>query len=84
MHYDLGQKFRAHYVDNLGFLPSQFDPTKIYVRSTDVPRTLQSAEVSKLFFDSWRDVMSCDALIIACWVRHKFWVYTRQIQTTSK
>lgn len=41
-HYDLGTRLRARYVDS-GFLPSSYHPDDIYVRSTDIDRTLVSA-----------------------------------------
>lgn len=40
-HYDLGQYFRRRYAD---FLPQQYSEKDLYVRSTDVDRTLMSAE----------------------------------------
>lgn len=40
--FDLGSRLRARYVDT-GFLPSTFNVRDIYVRSTDVDRTLMSA-----------------------------------------
>ncbi|EGC31876.1 hypothetical protein DICPUDRAFT_82266 [Dictyostelium purpureum] len=45
-HIQLGQTLRELYVDKYQLLPNQYtqDQTKIWVRSTDVPRTLQSAQ----------------------------------------
>eukprot|EP00708_Paratrimastix_pyriformis_P003003 GAFH01001767.1.p2 GENE.GAFH01001767.1~~GAFH01001767.1.p2 ORF type:complete len:412 (-),score=97.75 GAFH01001767.1:208-1269(-) len=42
-HQQLGTQFRQRYVNN-GFLPSSFDPSLVYVRSTDVPRTKESLQ----------------------------------------
>ncbi|CAG9770195.1 unnamed protein product [Ceutorhynchus assimilis] len=42
-HYDLGQYFRQRYLD---FLPTIYSEKDIYVRSTDVDRTLMSAEAN--------------------------------------
>lgn len=41
-HFALGQRLRARYVDTQ-FLPEAFDPKHVYVRSTDIDRTLASA-----------------------------------------
>lgn len=41
-HYELGQRLRARYIDT-GFLPAIYQPRDIYVRSTDIDRTLVSA-----------------------------------------
>ncbi|KAK0419578.1 hypothetical protein QR680_014214 [Steinernema hermaphroditum] len=38
-----GQKLKARYIDDLKFLNSTYDSRDVYVRSTDMPRTLQSA-----------------------------------------
>eukprot|EP01112_Ceratiomyxa_fruticulosa_P021415 TRINITY_DN7520_c0_g1_i1.p1 TRINITY_DN7520_c0_g1~~TRINITY_DN7520_c0_g1_i1.p1 ORF type:complete len:416 (-),score=52.09 TRINITY_DN7520_c0_g1_i1:182-1429(-) len=43
-HYRLGAKLRNLYVDTYKFLSANFDPTEVWVRSTDVPRTIQSAQ----------------------------------------
>ncbi len=40
----LGHLRRLQYVENSGLLPQRYDPTSIYVRSTDVRRTLMSAQ----------------------------------------
>jgi len=42
-HLQLGSQLRSLYVDDYEFLPSQLDLDTIWVRSTDVPRTFQSA-----------------------------------------
>ncbi|KAG0345079.1 hypothetical protein BG004_003977 [Podila humilis] len=43
-HRQLGAALRELYVDQLKFLPPTFDPLTVYIRSTDVWRTKQSAE----------------------------------------
>jgi len=42
-HLQLGAELRSLYVDQYQFLPPQLDLNSIWVRSTDVPRTFQSA-----------------------------------------
>lgn len=42
--YQLGQQFRKKYVDEYHLLPKSFEEKTMYVRSTDVNRTLMSAE----------------------------------------
>ncbi|CAI5443612.1 unnamed protein product [Caenorhabditis angaria] len=42
-HLNLGKRIRARYVDKMGFYPKKYDSKQIYVRSTDVNRTLISA-----------------------------------------
>lgn len=42
--YNLGVKLRQRYVDKEHLLPAQYQAGSIYVRSTDVDRTLMSAE----------------------------------------
>eukprot|EP00177_Eucheuma_denticulatum_P003360 GFKZ01006070.1.p2 GENE.GFKZ01006070.1~~GFKZ01006070.1.p2 ORF type:complete len:488 (-),score=64.42 GFKZ01006070.1:1768-3231(-) len=41
-HYDLGSRLRARYVDT-GFLPPSYNVRDVYIRSTDIDRTLMSA-----------------------------------------
>jgi hypothetical protein len=43
-HYELGSQFRQRYVDTLQFLPAEFDPSTIKIRSTDVYRTRLSVQ----------------------------------------
>ena len=52
LHYALGEQFRETYVDDLHFLSAKGYPSAehIYVRSTDVPRTVASAEAQLLGF----------------------------------
>lgn len=42
-HYDLGQRLRKRYVVDLAFLPGSYSRDALYVRSTDIDRTLMSA-----------------------------------------
>jgi len=46
--FDLGQKLREHYIDDLEFLSPTLNTSEIYVRSTDIPRTFKSAEANLL------------------------------------
>jgi hypothetical protein len=46
--YELGKKWRALYVNQWHLLPPQYDAGTIYVRSTDVNRTLMSAQSALL------------------------------------
>ena len=47
-HYNLGQVLRKIYIDDLHFLSEAYNPDEIYVRSTDVNRTIMSA-MSQLY-----------------------------------
>eukprot|EP00013_Stygamoeba_regulata_P025974 CAMPEP_0177648694 /NCGR_PEP_ID=MMETSP0447-20121125/10964_1 /TAXON_ID=0 /ORGANISM="Stygamoeba regulata, Strain BSH-02190019" /LENGTH=449 /DNA_ID=CAMNT_0019151351 /DNA_START=294 /DNA_END=1643 /DNA_ORIENTATION=+ len=47
-HRRLGEHYRSLYVDKYGLLPPQLDARLLYVRSTDVSRTLQSAQENLL------------------------------------
>lgn len=42
--YELGQKFHHRYIDQEKLLPRNYQPGTLYVRSTDVDRTLMSAQ----------------------------------------
>ena len=42
--YLLGLNFRKHYIEDLKFLPEEYDDDLMYVRSSDFDRTLNSAE----------------------------------------
>lgn len=43
-HRALGITFRNQYVVKMGFLPAAFNSSLVYVRSTDIQRTLESAQ----------------------------------------
>lgn len=47
-HLALGQNLRQLYIDTYHFLPSSIDPSLISIRSTDVPRTIASAQGNSL------------------------------------
>ena len=42
-HLALGKKLRNYYVDQLGVIPGKYNSQQVYIRSTDVNRTLISA-----------------------------------------
>ncbi|KAI6184457.1 Acid phosphatase [Aphelenchoides bicaudatus] len=42
-HFILGERLNQRYVQHIKFLPESYDSTKVYVRSTDVNRTILSA-----------------------------------------
>jgi hypothetical protein len=44
-HFDLGKQYRKLYVDTYKLLPPSINPGDIWVRSTDIPRTVQSGMV---------------------------------------
>eukprot|EP01133_Synstelium_polycarpum_P011972 gene11972-13964_t len=50
-HLDIGSKFRELYVDKYGLLSPTLDVSEIWIRSTDMPRTMQSvqAEISGMY-----------------------------------
>lgn len=41
----LGKSLRQRYVDELGFLTGRYTPEEVYVRSTNITRTLESARM---------------------------------------
>ena len=43
-HYNLGRQLRKEYIENLNFLSPAFNHEEIYIRSTNVNRTLMSAQ----------------------------------------
>ncbi|XP_033096460.1 lysophosphatidic acid phosphatase type 6-like [Anneissia japonica] len=40
--YNLGKSYRKHYVDQIGYLSTEFNSTDIYFRSTNIARTIAS------------------------------------------
>jgi hypothetical protein len=48
MHRNLGAGWKAWYIDTLQFLDPELDTEEVYVRSTDIPRTIKSAESNLL------------------------------------
>jgi hypothetical protein len=60
---ELGKELRALYVDQYGFLPPSFDPNLIYIRSTNVPRTIQSAQGQ--FYGMYPPVKEDDVQVIS-------------------
>ena len=42
-HHDLGDYFRRYYIEHLGFLPKNYDPKYIYLRSSEADRCQNSA-----------------------------------------
>ncbi|CAM6001540.1 unnamed protein product [Sphagnum balticum] len=47
-HFLLGESLRQIYHDNLSFFPSNYESSQVYIRSSDVNRTIQSA-LSQLY-----------------------------------
>lgn len=43
-HYNFGRQLRKEYIENQNFLSPTFNHTEIYIRSTNVNRTLMSAQ----------------------------------------
>ncbi|KAJ8388513.1 hypothetical protein AAFF_G00132270 [Aldrovandia affinis] len=57
--YALGEKLRKRYIDDVPFLMPEFHPAEVYVRSTNIVRTIESAKclVAGLFHQKQRDVV---------------------------
>ncbi|XP_068602831.1 lysophosphatidic acid phosphatase type 6 [Brachionichthys hirsutus] len=57
--YDLGERLRRRYIEETPFLSSTFIPAEVYVRSTNVRRTIESARclVAGLFQQKQKDVV---------------------------
>merc|ERR1712000_344846 len=55
--FKLGQKLRQYYVDEMNFLPKQYDPKEIVNQSTHIPRAQQSARyvMNGLYPSEFRD-----------------------------
>ncbi|CAB1328902.1 unnamed protein product, partial [Coregonus sp. 'balchen'] len=58
--YELGERLRKRYIQDTAFLNPTFSPTEVYVRSTNIVRTIESAKclVAGLFQQSQRDMVS--------------------------
>ncbi|KAM9343506.1 lysophosphatidic acid phosphatase type 6 [Pholidichthys leucotaenia] len=57
--YELGKKLRQRYVEDSQFLSSSFNPAEVYVRSTNIVRTIDSAKclVAGLFEQKQKEVV---------------------------
>ncbi|CDQ84320.1 unnamed protein product [Oncorhynchus mykiss] len=58
--YELGERLRKRYIKDTAFLNPTFSPTEVYVRSTNIVRTIESAKclVAGLFQQSQSDMVS--------------------------
>ncbi|XP_030642300.1 lysophosphatidic acid phosphatase type 6 [Chanos chanos] len=57
--YDLGQRLRKRYIDDLPFLTPTFQLSEVYIRSTNIVRTIESAKclVAGLFQQKQADIV---------------------------
>ncbi|XP_041739170.1 lysophosphatidic acid phosphatase type 6-like isoform X2 [Coregonus clupeaformis] len=57
--YELGERLRKRYIQATAFLNPTFSPTEVYVRSTNIVRTIESAKclVAGLFHQSQSDMV---------------------------
>ncbi|XP_068560980.1 lysophosphatidic acid phosphatase type 6 [Cebidichthys violaceus] len=57
--YELGKKLRKRYVEETHFLSSTFSPAEVYVRSTNILRTIESAKclVAGLFLQKQTEIV---------------------------
>lgn len=57
--YDLGKRMRKRYIEDVPFLAPEFNPTEVYVRSTNIVRTIESAKclVAGLFHQKQGDIV---------------------------
>uniref|UniRef100_A0A3Q3XD35 Uncharacterized protein n=1 Tax=Mola mola TaxID=94237 RepID=A0A3Q3XD35_MOLML len=57
--YELGKRLRRRYIEESHFLSSTFSLTEVYVRSTNIVRTIESAKclVAGLFQQSQKDIL---------------------------
>ncbi|KAM4731094.1 lysophosphatidic acid phosphatase type 6 [Anableps anableps] len=58
--YELGEKLRKRYIEETPFLSPTFTPTEVYVRSTNIIRTIESAKclIAGLFQQKQKDIVS--------------------------
>ncbi|CAL9690183.1 unnamed protein product [Knipowitschia caucasica] len=57
--YELGQRLRQRYIEDSAFLSPEFTPAEVYVRSTNIWRTIQSAKclVAGLFQQNQKEAL---------------------------
>uniref|UniRef100_A0A6Q2X7K5 Acid phosphatase 6, lysophosphatidic n=1 Tax=Esox lucius TaxID=8010 RepID=A0A6Q2X7K5_ESOLU len=57
--YELGERLRKRYIQDMAFLNPTFSPAEVYVRSTNIVRTIESAKclVAGLFQQSQKDIV---------------------------
>lgn len=57
--YELGQRLRKRYIQDTAFLSASFSPSEVYVRSTNIVRTIESAKclVAGLFQQTQNDTV---------------------------
>lgn len=57
--YELGKRLRRRYIEESPFLSSTFSPTEVYVRSTNIVRTIESAKclVAGLFQQKQKEIV---------------------------
>ncbi|KAK5617724.1 hypothetical protein CRENBAI_001133 [Crenichthys baileyi] len=58
--YELGERLRKTYIEETPFLSPTFIPTEVYVRSTNIVRTIESAKclIAGLFQQKQKDIVS--------------------------
>lgn len=58
--YELGERLRKSYIEETPFLSPAFIPTEVYVRSTNIVRTIESAKclIAGLFQQKQKDIVS--------------------------
>ncbi|MEQ2286466.1 hypothetical protein AMECASPLE_002795 [Ameca splendens] len=58
--YELGERLRKTYIEETPFLSPTFIPTEVYVRSTNIVRTIESARclIAGLFQQKQKDIVS--------------------------
>uniref|UniRef100_A0A7N6A3P4 Acid phosphatase 6, lysophosphatidic n=1 Tax=Anabas testudineus TaxID=64144 RepID=A0A7N6A3P4_ANATE len=57
--YELGKRLRRRYIEESPFLSSTFSPAEVYVRSTNIVRTIESAKclIAGLFQQKQKDIV---------------------------